>query len=102
MKNHTSHTCSAPLAKLSTRYASPTLGADVLACTSFHVIQADGSETKPYSSVAAAVEAAGSTTKTKNATIVLRAGVYYEKQMLLTTNHSGLTIQNFEGERVSS
>ena len=67
----------------------------------------DGSKTKPYSSVAAAVEAAGggethAGSTTKNVTIVLRAGVYYEKQMLLTTNHSGLTIQNFEGERVSS
>jgi hypothetical protein len=33
-----------------------------------------------------------------NTTIVLRGGIYYEKQMAISAAHYSLTIQNYEGE----
>lgn len=57
-----------------------------------------GTVARPFRSVAEAVAAAAGVS---NATIVVRAGVYYEKQIQLTTAHSGLTIQNFEGEHAT-
>ena len=55
----------------------------------------DGSKLHPFSSLASAVEAANGKS---GATIVLRTGTYHEKQIQFNAMHSGLTIQNFEGE----
>jgi hypothetical protein len=55
----------------------------------------DGSEDKPFSTLAEAVAAAASKPQ---ATILLRAGVHYSGQLLITAAHQGLTFQNFNAE----
>lgn len=55
----------------------------------------DGSKARPFPSLDSAVKAANGKS---GATIVLRAGTYHEKQIQFNARHSGLTIQNFEGE----
>jgi hypothetical protein len=50
---------------------------------------------KPFVSIAAAVEAAAGKADT---TIVLREGTFHEQQIHLGPEHSGLTIQNHNGE----
>ena len=57
----------------------------------------DGSKTKPFSSLDAALHAAAKS-EGAGVTVVLRSGVYYSSGVLLTTRHSNMTIQNFEGE----
>ena len=56
----------------------------------------DGSLLKPFATVEAAVDhAAGLGT---NVTVELRAGTYRTTGVVLTPQHSGLTIQNYNGE----
>ena len=55
----------------------------------------DGSKAKPFGTLAAAVAAAAGRPR---ATILLRAGTHHSGQLELGAQHSGLVIQNFEGE----
>lgn len=55
----------------------------------------DGSEGKPFSTLAEAVAKAAGKPK---ATVLLRAGVHYSGQLSITTEHQGLTFQNYNGE----
>ena len=57
----------------------------------------DGSKAHPYTTLAAAIDAAAGKTGAWNTTIVLMAGRHHTNGVLLTPAHSGLTIQNFEG-----
>ena len=57
----------------------------------------DGSRAKPFASIAKAV----SIVHTANTTVLLHAGTYYTSQIKLETHHSGLTIQNFQGDYVT-
>lgn len=56
----------------------------------------DGSLATPFKTLQFAVDQveAGS----RNATVHLRAGVYYTPMITLTPKHNGLTIQNYNGE----
>jgi hypothetical protein len=59
---------------------------------------ADGSAARPFATLSRAVAAAADV---PNSTILVRGGSYFLTEPLrLTAAHSGLTIQNFEGERV--
>ena len=58
----------------------------------------DGSKASPFASLELAVEGVAGAGAAAGATIVLRAGTYYTGGILLTHQHSGLTIQNYEGE----
>ena len=74
-------------------YTTPTSGviyADATAASS-----GTGSEAAPFQTLSAAVAAAAGKA---GSTIVLRAGTYHTEQIQLGTAHSGLTIQNYEGE----
>jgi hypothetical protein len=69
------------------------------------VDSSNGSDTKgngeaesPFASLSRAVEAV---LKTGSKTIVLRAGTYYTQQIELGPEHSGLTVQNFNGEHAT-
>ena len=55
----------------------------------------DGTQLRPFSLVAEAVRAAAGVPAS---TIVLRGGVYHERMVVLGPEHSGLTIQNYQGE----
>jgi pectin methylesterase-like acyl-CoA thioesterase len=62
----------------------------------------DGSEGTPFSTLEAAVQAvAGAGAGASTTTIVMREGTYYTGGIVLTHVHSGLTIQNYEGEDVA-
>lgn len=58
---------------------------------------AAGTEAAPLKSIAAAVAKASGA----KATIVLRAGTYYTDTVHIGKEHSGLTIQNYAGEKVT-
>ena len=61
----------------------------------------DGSRAKPFATIAHAVAVATAGDGTRNATVLLRRGVYaIDAPIELTVAHNGLTIQNFEGEFV--
>eukprot|EP01050_Picozoa_sp_SAG11_P017298 SAG11_NODE_2479_length_3311_cov_1.926526_1_plen_710_part_10 len=61
----------------------------------------DGSKARPFSSLEAGVDAAAmAKTSEQNVTLVVRAGKYYTKGVVLTDRHSGLTIQNYPSEEV--
>eukprot|EP00041_Stephanoeca_diplocostata_P008798 m.131773 g.131773 ORF g.131773 m.131773 type:complete len:956 (+) comp17481_c0_seq4:331-3198(+) len=77
------------------KYPTPTSG-NILYVQSGTSAGGDGSKDKPFATIAAAVAAAKSDT-----TILVREGVYYEQQIVIGAQHSGLTIQNFEGEHVT-
>jgi len=55
----------------------------------------DGSQSRPFATLEAAVAAAGGATSP--VTIVLGGGTYHTQGVTLTQAHSGLTIQNLEG-----
>jgi hypothetical protein len=56
----------------------------------------DGSKVRPFSTLEAGIHAAA---KGKApVTVVLREGAYYTEGIVLSAQHSGITIQNFEGE----
>ena len=60
---------------------------------------AAGTASEPFASISRALEAASGT---KNATIVVHAGEYQvDEPLRITAAHSGLTLQNFEGDEVS-
>ena len=58
-----------------------------------------GSKARPFASVAAAVAAAGK--GASPATVLLRGGTYHERTIQLGPQHSGLTVQNYLGERAA-
>ena len=61
---------------------------------------ADGSRSRPFGTIQAALNATARVLPGSNTTIVLRGGVHYiVDQLLITPMHSNLAIQNFEGER---
>ena len=76
------------------------------AATTFYVdanaalgARADGSQARPFPTLGAAVSAAANK---QNATVLVRGGTYHLSAPLqITTAHSGLTIQNYEGEKVT-
>ena len=77
---------------------TPTTGTHVYVSTDGHDDQGDGSATNPFATLSRAVDAAAGV---KNTTVLLRGGAYHlSAPIKLTQAHSGLTIQNFEGERV--
>jgi hypothetical protein len=59
----------------------------------------DGSKSHPFFTLEAGTDAAAKVAT--QVTIVLRGGVYYTKGIVLSAAHSGLTIQNFEGEEAT-
>ena len=66
---------------------------------------ADGSEAHPFASIANAVEVSAAartlSPSTATATVLVRGGRYeLSETVQLGAAHSGLTIQNFEGEHV--
>jgi hypothetical protein len=78
------------------RFATPTSGAVIFVdANNTGAHRGDGSKAKPFPTLRAAVVAAEGKPA---ATIVLRAGLHYTEGVVLTVLHSGLTIQNFEGE----
>ena len=70
---------------------------------------ADGSEARPFATLEPAVIKAGSSPRgqphgARNTTIVMKAGRYHTNVpagIVLTSAHSGLTIQNFDGAEVA-
>ena len=61
----------------------------------------DGSEAKPFNTLEVAAAAAGTRKPIGSPkTILLKAGVYHTTGVLLTSAHSGLTIQNMAGADV--
>ena len=61
----------------------------------------DGTKARPFATLEAAINAAAinaAGTMAGGATVVLRKGTYHTQGVVLTTAHSGITIQNFEGE----
>jgi len=81
------------------RFATPTRGAVIFVdANNTGARRGDGSKAEPFSTLRAAVAAAEGKPA---ATIVLRAGIHYTEGVVLTVLHSGLTIQNFEGENAS-
>ena len=81
------------------RFATPTSGAVIFVdANNTGAHRGYGSKAKPFSTLRAAVAAAEGKPA---ATIVLRAGIHYTEGVVLTVLHSGLTIQNFEGENAS-
>ena len=99
------HTCnvSAPPTEdvfVAPHFPTPTNG-EVIYVDAKAATGGDGSNTKPFSTIEAAVEAAGKGDGSGSATIVLRAGRYYTAGIVLSAEHSNLVIQNFEGEEVS-
>lgn len=58
----------------------------------------DGSLLKPFSTLDEAIHAAGQGTGAAGVTVELRAGTYRTAGITLTHIHSGLTIQNHQGE----
>ena len=78
------------------RFATPTSGKLIYADPSA-ASGGDGSKTKPFRSLDAAV-AAAATPGPK--TILLRAGRYHTAGVVLTPSHSDLTIQNEDGAQV--
>ena len=76
------------------KFATPSAGV-VLYVAPDAAAGGDGSLAKPFATVAEAVDAAAGKLK---ATILLRAGVHHSGELLLTTVHTGLTVQNYQGE----
>ena len=61
----------------------------------------NGTEARPFHTLEAAVTAAGEPTPGKaRKTILMKAGTYHTTGVVLTTKHSGLTIQNYQGAEV--
>jgi hypothetical protein len=58
----------------------------------------DGSLLKPFATLEEAVDSAARETCVADVTIELRAGTYRTAGIVLTHAHSGLTIQNYQGE----
>ena len=77
------------------RYATPTQGT-VLFVDASATGDGNGSKAKPFATLEAGVDAAAAVNGA--VTLVLRKGKYYTAGIVLTTAHSGLTIENFEGE----
>jgi hypothetical protein len=75
-------------------FPTPTDGS-VFFVDSNATIEGDGSKASPFSTLAAAIKTCKNGAQM---TIVLRGGVHYTEGLLLTAMHSGMTIQNFEGE----
>ena len=89
---------------VSPTFPTPTDGTVLYVDANVTVAGGDGSKANPFRTLAAAVAAAARLpTSAWPATVVLRAGVHPvdEAGIVLTANHSGLTIQNFEGESVA-
>jgi len=77
------------------RFAVPS-GALVVCVNATAGSGGDGSQGKPFATIA---EAAAAVAGKAGATIALRRGEHYvPSQIVLTAAHSGLTIQNFDGE----
>jgi hypothetical protein len=57
----------------------------------------DGTRARPFATLESGVAAAGAS-GAKRVTLVLRAGRYHTAGVTLTSAHSGLTIQNYQGE----
>lgn len=57
----------------------------------------DGTRARPFATLEAALAAA---TSVPNTTVLLREGRFHTAGVVLTSAHSGLTIQNYEGESV--
>ena len=103
---HDSHRCPNVTAPPTTEdrytapnFPTPTTGV-VIYANAAAAAGGDGSAAKPFSSLEAAV-AAAARAASKNTTIVLRAGTYYTRGIVLSHLHSGLTIQNYQGEDVA-
>ena len=86
-------------------YSPPRLSAPASTSVVLHVASsasrqlADGSEARPFPTLKAAVAAAAGK---RNATILVHGGRYHLTEPLqLTSAHSGLTIQNFDGAAVT-
>eukprot|EP00039_Didymoeca_costata_P002357 m.59603 g.59603 ORF g.59603 m.59603 type:complete len:982 (-) comp11259_c0_seq3:95-3040(-) len=63
-------------------------------------VAGDGTKEKPFATLEQAVAAAGQQNRGSKKTILMKAGVYRTAGIVLTTEHNGLTIQNFNGENV--
>jgi hypothetical protein len=57
----------------------------------------DGSKAHPFSTLEAGIDAAAKVAA-ELVTVLLRGGIYHTKGIVLSAAHSGLTIQNFDGE----
>lgn len=74
-------------------YPTPTTGALFVAPGA--PAGGNGTKAKPFATLAQAVSAAAGKGKV---TILLRAGVHYSGQLLISAAHAGITFQNYQGE----
>ena len=85
------------------RFPTPTDGALLFVDPHAAAAGADGSKSRPFASLEAALaQAAAGGGDGRRRTLLLRRGVYRPRATLrLTAAHSDLTIQNYEGEEVT-
>ena len=98
------HTCNVPAPAAEDIFVAPKIPTPTSGSVFFvdgkAAVGGDGSQQKPFASLNVAVDAAG-LHGGAHVTIVLRAGRHYTPGIVLSEVHSGLTIQNFEGEEAS-
>ena len=77
-------------------FSTPTHG-HVIYADSTAPAGGDGTLARPFATLEAGLAAAAASASS-NATLLLRRGRYHTSGVVLTSAHSGLTIQNYEGE----